>query len=297
MANTLRTETLRHSGARAWKVFATSRSGRFASKVCTLAMNAPGMASRNSCAFCGVVPGRSRREPCTTQCKQFLGSHLSPPLFPVFFLLRVGEAIWRALYGCTYSGTKAARLGACRSPSTTSAPPPAHRRRAVVHTPCLRSRDPVAHRRRRRLPQVREPAVHRLVQGARRAEQAAAARREAERKRGVIAMSAGNHAQGVAYHAGAPRHPGHHRHAALHAQHQGRSTRAATAPRSCCDGDTLAEAGDACAARWPRASNLVFVHPYDDPRIIAGQGTVGARDARGRCPSSTRSWCRSAAAA
>ena len=36
---------------------------------------------------------------------------------------------------------------------------------------------------------------------------------EDERRRGVIAMSAGNHAQGVAYHAAPARHPGDHRHA------------------------------------------------------------------------------------
>ena len=41
----------------------------------------------------------------------------------------------------------------------------------------------------------------------------------------------------------------------------------------------------------------VFVHPFDDPQIIAGAGTVGARNARGRAASSTRSSFRSAAAA
>ena len=35
-----------------------------------------------------------------------------------------------------------------------------------------------------------------------------------------------------------PRHPGDHRHAVLHALHEGRSTRAATAPRSCSHGDS-----------------------------------------------------------
>jgi threonine dehydratase len=38
-------------------------------------------------------------------------------------------------------------------------------------------------------------------------------------------------------------------------------------------GDTLAEAG-AEAHRLADARQLVFVHPYDDPRIIAGQGTM-----------------------
>jgi threonine dehydratase len=38
-------------------------------------------------------------------------------------------------------------------------------------------------------------------------------------------------------------------------------------------GDTLAEAG-AEAHRLAAEQKLVFVHPYDDPRIIAGQGTI-----------------------
>jgi threonine dehydratase len=93
-----------------------------------------------------------------------------------------------------------------------------------------------------------------------------------ERKRGVIAMSAGNHAQGVAYHAGRLGIPativmpsftpntkvmhtrGHGAHVVLH-------------------GDTLAEAATE-AHRLAAEQKLVFVHPYDDPRIIAGQGTI-----------------------
>ena len=42
-----------------------------------------------------------------------------------------------------------------------------------------------------------------------------------ERKRGVIAMSAGNHAQGVAYHAHRLGIPGHHRHAGKYADREG----------------------------------------------------------------------------
>lgn len=38
-------------------------------------------------------------------------------------------------------------------------------------------------------------------------------------------------------------------------------------------GDTLSEAG-AEAHRLADKEHLVFVHPYDDPRIIAGQGTT-----------------------
>ncbi len=42
-----------------------------------------------------------------------------------------------------------------------------------------------------------------------------------ERSRGVIAASAGNHAQGVAYHAGRHKIARTHRHAAAHAAHEG----------------------------------------------------------------------------
>ena len=50
-----------------------------------------------------------------------------------------------------------------------------------------------------------------------------------QRARGVVAMSAGNHAQGVAYHAQRPGHPGHDRHAGLHAADRSRA-RASTVP-------------------------------------------------------------------
>jgi len=50
------------------------------------------------------------------------------------------------------------------------------------------------------LAQVRKPAVYRDVQGARRAQPLSALSAD-ERRRGVVAASAGNHAQGVAYHA------------------------------------------------------------------------------------------------
>ena len=46
------------------------------------------------------------------------------------------------------------------------------------------------------------------------------------------------------------------------------------------EGETLFEAGKH-ARELAARDNLVFVHPYEDPLIIAGQGTVGARDARG----------------
>jgi threonine dehydratase len=93
-----------------------------------------------------------------------------------------------------------------------------------------------------------------------------------ERVRGVVAMSAGNHAQGVAYHAQrlglravivmpvftpgvkVERTRGFGAEIVLH-------------------GDSL-EAARAHAYGLAEREGLVFVHPYDDEAIVAGQGTV-----------------------
>jgi threonine dehydratase len=94
----------------------------------------------------------------------------------------------------------------------------------------------------------------------------------AERAAGVIAMSAGNHAQGVAYHAQRlgvravvvmPRHT---------PSVKVEQTRA-FGPEVVIEGATLEDAA-AHAAQLARERNLVWVHPYDDPKVIAGQGTV-----------------------
>jgi threonine dehydratase len=90
--------------------------------------------------------------------------------------------------------------------------------------------------------------------------------------RGVIAMSAGNHAQGVAYHAkrlgvravivmprGTP-------------NSKLRSTQVHGA-EVILQGDTLHEAGQHAREIQAR-DGLTFIHPYDDPAIIAGQGTT-----------------------
>jgi threonine dehydratase len=96
---------------------------------------------------------------------------------------------------------------------------------------------------------------------------------DAERARGVIAMSAGNHAQGVAY----------------HAQRLGlravivmpRFTPGVKIERTrsfgaeiVLHGDTLDESRNH-ALQMAQQQQLVFVHPYDDEAIVAGQGTVG----------------------
>ena len=93
-----------------------------------------------------------------------------------------------------------------------------------------------------------------------------------ERTRGVVAMSAGNHAQGVAYHAGRLGIPativmplGTPFSKVKHTQGFG--------ARVVLDGATLSESS-VRAREIAGTENLVFVHPYDDPKIIAGQGTV-----------------------
>jgi threonine dehydratase len=95
---------------------------------------------------------------------------------------------------------------------------------------------------------------------------------DAEKKRGVIAMSAGNHAQGVAYHAGRLGIPATIVMPSFTPNTKVEHTRAHGA-RVVLHGDTLAEAATE-AHRLADADKLTFVHPYDDPRIIAGQGTI-----------------------
>src|SRR5687767_6098334 len=93
-----------------------------------------------------------------------------------------------------------------------------------------------------------------------------------ERRRGVIAMSAGNHAQGVAYHAGRLGIPATIVMPAFTPNVKVKHTKGHGA-RVVLKGETLSEAA-AEAHRLADAERLVFVHPYDDPRIMAGQGTI-----------------------
>ena len=95
-----------------------------------------------------------------------------------------------------------------------------------------------------------------------------------ERDRGVIAVSAGNHAQGVAF----------------HAQRMGipavivmpRFSPSIKVERTRGFGAEVILAGDTFddarveAERLVLARGLTMVHPYDDVDVIAGQGTVGA---------------------
>ncbi len=96
---------------------------------------------------------------------------------------------------------------------------------------------------------------------------------DAEKARGVIAMSAGNHAQGVAY----------------HAQRLGlravivmpRFTPGVKVERTrgfgaevVLHGDTFDEARER-ALQLADEQGLTFVHPFDDEAVMAGQGTIG----------------------
>ena len=95
---------------------------------------------------------------------------------------------------------------------------------------------------------------------------------ESETGRGVIAMSAGNHAQGVAYHAqrlGLP--------ATIVMPIGTPTVKVVNTERFGADviveGLSL-EDSYAFARDHGEANNLTFIHPYDDPMVIAGQGTI-----------------------
>jgi len=93
-----------------------------------------------------------------------------------------------------------------------------------------------------------------------------------ERRRGVIAMSAGNHAQAVAYHACRLAIPATIVMPVTTPFVKIKATEAFGAT-VVLDGETITEA-QARAEALAAERNLVWVHPYDDPRIIAGQGTI-----------------------
>jgi threonine dehydratase len=104
---------------------------------------------------------------------------------------------------------------------------------------------------------------------------------EPERQRGVIAMSAGNHAQAVAYHAQQlgipativmPRYTPN-----IKTEH----TRQFGA-EVILHGEILADAAQ-LARQLAEQRGLTFVHPYDDAEVIAGQGTI-ALEMLDACP-------------
>lgn len=96
---------------------------------------------------------------------------------------------------------------------------------------------------------------------------------EAEKAAGVIAMSAGNHAQGVAYHARRLSIPATIVMPKTTPFTKVKQTRDHGA-RVILEGDTLVETTEHAFSLRDR-QGYTFIHPYDDPLIAAGQGTVG----------------------
>lgn len=96
---------------------------------------------------------------------------------------------------------------------------------------------------------------------------------EQERKNGVIACSAGNHAQGVAYHAQRLNIP-----ATIVMPERTPFNKIAKTEdfgaKVVIHGknfdDSVSE-----TLRMAKENNFVFIHPYDDPHVVAGQGTIG----------------------
>jgi len=93
-----------------------------------------------------------------------------------------------------------------------------------------------------------------------------------ERARGVIAMSAGNHAQAVAYHAERLGIPATVVMPVTTPFVEIEATKAHGA-KVVLEGESVSEAQTRAEA-IAREQGLTWVHPYDDPLIIAGQGTI-----------------------
>jgi len=95
---------------------------------------------------------------------------------------------------------------------------------------------------------------------------------EADRRRGVVTLSAGNHAQAVAYHAARLGIPATIVMPETTPLVKVENTRAWGAT-VVLYGETLYESRERCDAIRAE-QGLALVHPYDDPAVIAGQGTV-----------------------
>ena len=93
-----------------------------------------------------------------------------------------------------------------------------------------------------------------------------------DRARGVIAMSAGNHAQAVAYHAGKLGIPATVVMPVTTPFVKVEATRAHGA-QVVLDGESVADA-QVRAEQIAHNQHLIWVHPYDDAKVIAGQGTI-----------------------
>ena len=94
-----------------------------------------------------------------------------------------------------------------------------------------------------------------------------------QRKQGVIAASAGNHAQGVAYHAARLSIP-----ATIFVPVGTPTVKIENTRRhgaTVIEGGATLEEAAALAREYGDSRGLTYIHPYDDPLIIAGQGTIG----------------------
>jgi threonine dehydratase len=93
-----------------------------------------------------------------------------------------------------------------------------------------------------------------------------------ERRRGVVAASAGNHAQGVAYHAARLSIP-----ATIFVPVGTPTMKIENTRRhgaNVIEGGATLEEAASLAIEHGRKEGLIFIHPYDDPLIMAGQGTI-----------------------
>ena len=141
----------------------------------------------------------------------------------------------------------------------------------VVHTPCLES-EALSHRMGTSIVVKCENLQNTGAFKARGALSRLLHLTEEEKKRGVVAMSAGNHAQGVSFQAGRLGIP------ATIVMPKGtpfvkvRKTTEYGAHVEL-EGDTLEDPA-ARAQHLSKDNGLTFIHPYDDEWVMAGQGTI-----------------------
>src|SRR5579863_8226292 len=93
-----------------------------------------------------------------------------------------------------------------------------------------------------------------------------------QRKQGVIAASAGNHAQGVAYHAARLEIP-----STIYVPIGTPTVKIENTRRhgaNVIEGGATLEEAASLAKAYGASRGLTYIHPYDDPLIIAGQGTI-----------------------
>ena len=97
---------------------------------------------------------------------------------------------------------------------------------------------------------------------------------DSERRRGVVACFGGEPRPGGGARRDAPRHEVHDRHARERFAGEDRRDQGLRGEGRSCTGRSSTR-----RSRWRRRisskEGSIFVHPFDDPKVIAGQGTVG----------------------